>query len=422
MTPPPPTAQPALPSALEATFALDDEQRAAIAHEDGPLLIVAGAGTGKTTVIARRIAHLIETRRARPSEILALTFNDKAAVEMQERVDLLVPYGFADVTVATFHSFGEDVLSGHGLEIGIAPGFTILDKTAQALFLAERLEQLHLVRYAPLSDPTRYLAELAGYFDRAKDEPYRPDEIRRAADRYRDADDPALRDRAERELELADAYETYNRMLWKAGFVDFGDLLALTLRLFEESPATLRHFQDRYRYLLVDEFQDTNPVQFKIVRRLAERHRNLVVVGDDDQSIYRFRGAKVTNLMAFLAAYPGAKEVLLVRNYRSRQNLLDCAHQLIRNNDPDRLEARRGYDKRLIAAAEGLGTLERLEFATATEEADAVARRIAEEVAAGRRRPGDFAILARAHDHLIPFLGALKAHGLPFHLTGNKGL
>ncbi|HET7903584.1 MAG TPA: UvrD-helicase domain-containing protein, partial [Candidatus Eisenbacteria bacterium] len=150
---------------------LDDEQRAAVEHTDGPLLIVAGAGTGKTTVIARRIAHLIETKRARPSQILALAFNDKAAAEMQERVDLLVPYGYADVSIQTFHAFGEEVLSSQGLEIGIAPGFTVLDKTSQALFIAERLEELGLKRYMPLSDPTRYVSTLADFFGRAKDDP-----------------------------------------------------------------------------------------------------------------------------------------------------------------------------------------------------------------------------------------------------------
>ena len=422
---PVPVPAPATPSlsstaTLEPSFALDDEQRAAIAHEDGPLLIVAGAGTGKTTVIARRIARLIETRRARPSEILALAFNDKAAAEMQERVDLLVPYGYADVTIATFHSFGEDVLAGHGMEIGIAPGFTILDKTAQALFLAERIESLDLKRYAPLSDPTRYLAELATYFGRAKDEPYRPEEIRHAAGRWLDADDPALRDRAERDLELAAAYETYDRMLWKAGFVDFGDLLALTLRLFEESPGTLRRFQERFRYLLVDEFQDTNPVQFKIVRRLAERHRNLVVVGDDDQSIYRFRGAHLQNILDFREHYPDTKEIVLRRNYRSTRQILEVSRRLITVNR-ERLEARYGISKELFTEKTGPAPVVK-EFATETEEAEWVAGEISRAVTEGRRRWRDFAILVRNNKHAEPFLRALDERGITYYFSGSRGL
>ncbi|HYQ88485.1 MAG TPA: UvrD-helicase domain-containing protein, partial [Candidatus Binatia bacterium] len=149
------------PSELDG---LDPEQRAAVVHDLGPLLIVAGAGTGKTTVIARRIAHLITSGSARPSQILALTFNEKAAAEMQERVDLLVPYGYADTQIATFHAFGDEVLGSFGIEIGIAPGFTVLDQTAQAIFLSEHLEALGLRHYAPLSDPTRYLSQLARFF------------------------------------------------------------------------------------------------------------------------------------------------------------------------------------------------------------------------------------------------------------------
>ena len=254
-TTPVPTPTPEPVSELEAAsesasadaVQLDEEQRAAVEHGDGPLLVVAGAGTGKTTVIARRIAHLITSGRARPSEILALTFNDKAAAEMQERVDLLVPYGYSDVRVATFHAFGEEVLAGHGLEIGIAPGSAVIDKTAQALFLAERIGKLPLRRYAPLSEPTRYLRRLADYFSRAKDEPWRPEDLVARAKVLRGATDPAARDQGERDLELAEAYGAYNRMLWEAGFLDFGDLLALTLRLFEESPSVLQRLQERYR-------------------------------------------------------------------------------------------------------------------------------------------------------------------------------
>ncbi len=353
-----------------APLELDDEQRAAVEHGDGPLMIVAGAGTGKTTVIARRIAHLITSKRARPSQILALAYNEKAAAEMQERVDLLVPYGYADVTICTFHAFGNDVLAAHGVEIGISPGFTVLDKTAQCLFLAERLGELPLDHYAPLSDPTRYIKEIAEYVSRLKDDPLWPDDLRRLAATYVDSDDPALRDQARRDLELAEVCEAYNRMLWGAGFIDFGDQLALTHRLFETSPAALRHFQERYRYVLVDEFQDTNPVQFKIVRRLVERHRNLVVVGDDDQSIYAFRGAHLRNILQFRDHYPDAKEIVLRRNYRSTRQILAVSRRLIRCNK-ERLEERSGISKELVTDKEGPEPRCR-EFATEAEEANAV--------------------------------------------------
>ena len=408
------------PAPGEATVALDDDQRAAVEHCDGPLLVVAGAGTGKTTVIARRIAHLVTTGRARPSEILALTFNDKAAAEMQERVDLLVPYGYSDVRVATFHAFGEEVLAGHGLEIGIAPGSTVLDKTAQALFLAERIEKLPLRRYAPLSDPTRYLHALADYFSRAKDEPWSAEELRVRAEARLGDPDPAVRDQAERDLELALAYDAYNRMLWEAGFLDFGDLLALTHRLFEESPAVLRRFQERFRYVLVDEFQDTNPVQFKIVRRLVERHRNLVVVGDDDQSIYRFRGAHLKNILEFRQHYPDTREIVLRNNYRSTSEILTVARRLILMNR-ERLEVRYGIAKELTAHSRGMAPQCR-EFATESEEARWVADAIERGVADGRRSWRDYAILVRTNEHAEPFLRALDERGISYWFSGSRGL
>ena len=432
-----------LPIATPGLDALDDEQRAAVTHDRGPLLIVAGAGTGKTTVIARRIAHLIETGRARPGEILALAFNEKAAAEMQERVDQIVPYGYADVHIATFHAFGQEVLTGFGMEIGIAPGFTVLDKAGQAMFLAEHLDELQLRRYAPLSHPTRYLDDLAGFFNRAKDEPVWPERMRAhaeglvagatgatggatgAAARAVDAaaaaaPDPAARDEGERLLELAEAYDRYNRLLWKNGFLDFGDLLALTLRLFDESPAALRHWRERYRYILVDEFQDTNPVQFKIVRRLAEEHRNLAVVGDDDQSIYRFRGAHLQNILTFEEAYPDAARIVLRSNYRSTREILRVARRLIVENR-DRLETRRGISKELLTDRSGLEPRVR-EFANDAEEADTVAREIEEAVTSGRRRCRDIAILVRNNNHAEPFLRALDARGVSYYFSGSRGL
>ncbi|HEV8129572.1 MAG TPA: ATP-dependent DNA helicase [Candidatus Eisenbacteria bacterium] len=398
---------------------LDDEQRAAVEHGDGPLMIVAGAGTGKTTVIARRIAHLIKSKRARPSQILALAYNEKAAAEMQERVDLLVPYGYADVTICTFHAFGNDVLAAHGVEIGISPGFNVLDKTAQCLFIAERLGELPLDRYVPLSDPTQYLRNIADYVTRAKDEPLWPDDLRRIAEEYTRSDDEAVRDQGRGDLELAEVYEAYNKMLWGAGFIDFGDQLALTYRLFEASPAALRHFQERYRYVLVDEFQDTNHVQFKIVRKLVERHRNLVVVGDDDQSIYAFRGAHLRNILEFRDHYPDAKEIVLRRNYRSTRQILDVSRRLIRFNQ-QRLEKRSGIVKELITEKEGQEPRCR-EFATEAEEASAVADEIARGLAAGRERR-DYAILVRQNRFAEPFLRALEQAGIEYWFSGSRGL
>jgi DNA helicase-2/ATP-dependent DNA helicase PcrA len=406
---------------------LNPAQVEAVTHDGGPLLIVAGAGTGKTTVLTRRIAHLIATRRARPEEILALTFTDKAALAMEERVDVLTPYGYADVRIATFHAFGDWLLREHALELGLTPAFRVVSRAEQVIFLRARLFDLPLDHYRPLGDPTRHLQALVGLFGRAKDEDVSPDAYLAYAERLR-ADaaavpgDLARQDLAARTGELARVYAAYVAMMQREGLVDFGDQILLALRLFRRRPHVLAHYQRRFRYVLVDEFQDTNHAQFELVQLLAGAHRNVTVVGDDDQAIFRFRGASMSNILGFDRAYPDARHVVLVENYRSGQRLLDAAYRLIRHNDPDRLEAARGIDKRL-AAAHGPGVEPvHLPFETVTQEADAVACAIDEEVRVGRRGWRDFAVLVRANRDADPFLRALNLRGIPWTFTGNQGL
>jgi DNA helicase-2/ATP-dependent DNA helicase PcrA len=418
---------PADPAAQRILEDLNPAQVEAVIHDQGPLLIVAGAGTGKTTVLTRRIAYLIATRRARPEEILALTFTDKAALEMEERVDVLVPYGYADVRIATFHAFGDWLLREHALELGLTPAFRVLNRAEQVLFLRTRLFELPLEHFRPLGDPTRHLQALAGLFGRAKDEDVAPEAYLAhaqalAADAAAQPGDAERRDLAARTLELARAYATYRDLMGRAGFVDFGDQIFLALRLFRERPYVLAHYQRRFRYLLVDEFQDTNHAQFELVKLLAGRHRNVTVVGDDDQAIFRFRGASMSNILGFDAAYPDARRVVLVQNYRSGQRLLDAAYRLIRHNDPDRLEAAHGIDKRLAAAGGAGADPEHTTYETVTQEADAVARTIEEEVRAGRRAYRDFAILVRANADADPFLRSLNLRGIPWTFSGNQGL
>jgi DNA helicase-2/ATP-dependent DNA helicase PcrA len=395
-----------------------------VRHDRGPLLIVAGAGTGKTTVLTRRIAYLIATRRARPEEILALTFTDKAALEMEERVDLLVPYGYADVRIATFHAFGDWLLRENALEVGLTPAFRVLNRAEQVLFLREHLFELPLEHYRPLGDPTRHLQALAGLIGRAKDEDVAPEAyVAHAEAALREAgDDPERLERARRDLELGRAYAAYQALLAREGFVDFGDQIVHGLRLFRTRPYVLAHYQRRFRYLLVDEFQDTNHAQFELVKLLAARHRNVTVVGDDDQAIFRFRGASMTNILGFDRAYPGARRVVLVENYRSGQRLLDAAYRLIRHNDPDRLEVAAAIDKRLVAAGAAGPEPVHLHFDTVTHEADAVAAAIEREIAAGAWQPGDVAILVRANNDADPFLRSLNLRGIPWTFSGNQGL
>src|SRR3989338_7610562 len=239
---------------------LDDltpAQREAIVHEGGPLLIIAGAGTGKTTVITRRIAWLISTKRARSQDILALTFTDKASAQMQERVDLLVPYGYADIALRTFHAFGDELIREHAFRLGLSPDVRVLSKAEQLVFLRQHVFGLGLEQLRPLADPTRYLDALATVFARAKDEAVTPEECLTCA-----ANEP-------RWQELARAYASYQRLLRQAQAIDFGDQVLLAVQLLEQHPEIAASVRERFRYILVDEFQDTNYAQFRLLQLLA---------------------------------------------------------------------------------------------------------------------------------------------------------
>ncbi|HLW61658.1 MAG TPA: UvrD-helicase domain-containing protein [bacterium] len=421
--PPAPAARPIPGDAI--LDGLTDEQLAAVVHPEGPLLIVAGAGTGKTTVITRRIAHLITTRRARPEEILALTFTDRAAAEMEERVDRLVPYGYTQAWISTFHAFGDRVLREHALHLGLSPDFRVLTKPEQIIFIRERLFELPLEYYRPLGDPTRHIDALASLFSRAKDEDTTPEEYAAYAERLAAAaapDDPAAAEQVRQQREVAAAYGAYQRLLAREGRVDFGDLITMTLRVLREHPTVLQRYREQFRYVLVDEFQDTNYAQFELVKLLAGGRRCLTVVADDDQAIYRWRGASYSNITYFTETYADAKIVVLTQNYRSTQFILDTAYRLIRHNDPDRLEVRHHIDKHLVAVA-GPGSLPRhLHFDTLNSEADGVAERIVRRVADGQWRYGDVAILVRANRDADPFLRALNLRGIPFRFSGTRGL
>ena len=427
------------PSGMDALLGgLNQDQLKAVTHGDGPLLVVAGAGTGKTQVITRRIAWLIASRRARPAEILALTFTDKAADEMAVRVDQLVPYGYTDTRIATFHAFGDGLIREFALELGLPPDVRVLTRAEVVIFLREHLYEFDLQQYRPVGDPTRFLGALATLFSRCKDEDISPATYLAHAGRLAaeaaalaeaaapgDEDDGAdvRAEEARRQAELAGAYATYQDLLARNGCIDFGDQVALALRLVRESPAVRETIAARFRYVLVDEFQDTNRAQAELVTLLAEPHRNITVVGDDDQAIYAFRGAAVDNILDFGVRYPAARTVVLRRNYRSLAPILDASYRLVRFNDPDRLEVRTGIGKRLRPERrEAAAAPVRLEaFATGSEEADWIAAEIRRRIADGAR-PRDHAVLVRANGHADPVLRSLNVAGIPWRFSGSSGL
>jgi DNA helicase-2/ATP-dependent DNA helicase PcrA len=411
---------------------LDRAQRRAVTHGDGPLLVVAGAGTGKTHVITRRIAWLIATKRAVPSEILALTFTERAAAEMQARVDELVPYGYVDTAIATFHAFGDRLVREFALELGLGGESRVLSRAETVVFLHEHLFELGLERYRPLADPARFLGALANLVSRCKDEGVSVADYEAYAAGLRDAvsgaegagtADPALVEQAARQSELARAYGCYEGLMQAAGLLDFGDQVALARALLRDHPAVRSDVQRRYRYVLVDEFQDTNAVQAELVALLVEGHRNLTVVGDDDQSIYAFRGAALDNILGFRELYPEARTVVLRRNHRSLAPILAAGGRLIRHNDPDRLEAHGGFDKRLIPTrrARRPASVRHLGFPTAAEEADWIAERIGEAVAGGRR-PREIAVLVRSNALADPILRSLSLRAIAWRFSGASGL
>ncbi|MEK7653545.1 MAG: UvrD-helicase domain-containing protein, partial [Patescibacteria group bacterium] len=313
---------------------LNEAQKQAVLHDQGPLLIVAGAGTGKTAVITSRIANLIISGKAKADEILALTFTDKAAGEMEERVDRLLPYGYVDLWISTFHAFAERILKEHGLEIGIPNDFKLLNTTEQWLLIKKNLEKFKLDYYRPLGNPTKFIHALLRHFSRAKDENISPaDYLKYVEDLKLNSDSAefiktAISEEEAKELspaelkeflaqeiikqtEIAEAYHTYQQLLLDNNALDFGDLINYALKLFKEKKNLLLKYQKQFKYILVDEFQDTNFAQYELLKLLAEPKNNITVVGDDDQSIYKFRGASISNILKFKDEYPSAKEIFL---------------------------------------------------------------------------------------------------------------
>ena len=403
--------------------ALNPVQRDAVSHGSGPLLIIAGAGTGKTKVITHRIAYLIASKLAKPEEILAVTFTEKAANEMEERVDLLIPYSYSFVEISTFNSFGERVLRDYSIELGYSPDFKLLDDVEQAIFFRERLFQFPLKYYRPLSYPAKHIQELLNAIKRLKQEDIKPDKYLEYSKAFvKRASNKAEKEEAQKHLEVSRVYESYHELLKKEGKIDFEDQILLVVELFRKRPSILREFQEKYKYILVDEFQDTNHIQFELLKLLAAKHRNLTVCGDDDQSIFRFRGASLSNIRDFRKIYPDYQKVVLNFNYRSTQDILDSASQLIRKNNPDRLEFEEEIDKKLKSTIQSDGKcIFRLPFDTLSQEADNVARIIGEKVKEGYKY-GDIAILVRRNADADPFLRALNMKEIPFRFSGSRGL
>ncbi len=423
--------------ATASTEGLNIEQQKAVTKKDGPLLIIAGAGTGKTTVITRRIAHLIEQEHASSDEILALTFTDKAAGEMEERVQSLLPMGFFDLWISTFHAFGDRVLRDHALHIGLSNDFKLLSDTEQWLLLREHIDEFDLDYYRPKGNPTKFVQALVSHFSRLKDEDITPEEYLEYAEKLQlDTDsefkkkkkglsdeEKAQIDEAQRTLEVAHAYKKYEQLLRAQNALDFGDLITEPIHLFKQRPGILEQYRKQFKYILVDEFQDTNYAQYELVKMLAAPRNNLTVVADDDQSIYSFRGAAMSNILIFKDDYADAEEVSLIKNYRSSQNILDLSYTFIQNNNPNRLEKKLHINKQLNSTVTGKAEIKHLHSQSLEGEAKMVLDTIIDIKKKDKKASwNDFAVLVRANDQAKTFIPYLDRAGIPYQFLASQGL
>jgi len=400
---------------------LNKSQEEAVKWGKGPLLVIAGAGTGKTTVITERIKHLILEKGVLPPEILALTFTEKAAQEMEERVDIAMPYGYTQMWISTFHSFGDRILKNDALDIGLDPRYRLITEAEGVRLMKKHLFEFDLSYFRPLGNPTKFLSGMFQHFSRLQDEDVSPN-------RYYDwAQNQKLKIKNENSpkqeiskwLELASAYKKYEEIKTKEGVMDFSDLIYNTLRLFRERPNVLAEYKKQFKYILVDEFQDTNIAQNELIKLLAGEEENLTVVADDDQSIYKWRGAAVSNVIQFRESYPQTKIITLTENYRSTQEILDASYHLIQNNNPDRLEVREKIDKKLISKRGVKGVKpEFIHVDRVENEAEQIATKIIQTVENENRAYSDFAILVRANNHSEPFARNLERAGIPYQFLG----
>ena len=375
---------------------LNPMQQEAVYYTEGPLLILAGAGSGKTRVLTHRIAYLIEEKGINPWNIMAITFTNKAANEMRERVDKIVGFGSDSIWVSTFHSSCVRILRRFIDRLGYGTNFTIYDADDQKTLMKDICKRLNI-------DTKMYKEKmLLAAISSAKDEMISPEEYR--LNMISDSQDLNKKT-------VARVYEAYQKQLQQNNAMDFDDLLVKTVELFQNCPDVLEYYQEKFRYIMVDEYQDTNTVQFKFVSLLASKYKNLCVVGDDDQSIYKFRGANIGNILGFEQVFPEAKVIKLEQNYRSTQNILNAANEVIRNNI-------RRKEKTLWTANEEGEQIHLREFQSGFEEAEYIAGDIRRKVREGECSYSDCAVLYRTNAQSRLFEEKFLLGNIPYKIVG----
>ena len=372
---------------------LNPQQKEAVWQTEGPVLILAGAGSGKTRVLTHRIAYLIEEKGINPWNIMAITFTNKAAGEMRERVDKIVGFGSESIWVSTFHSSCVRILRRYIDRLGYDHNFTIYDTDDQKSLMKDICKKLQID--TKIHKERAILAAISS----AKDELITPEEYELNA----------MGDFSKKKI--AQAYKEYQKELKKNNALDFDDLIVKTVELFRSCPDVLDSYQERFRYIMVDEYQDTNTAQFKFVSLLAEKYKNLCVVGDDDQSIYKFRGANIGNILGFEKVFPQAKVIKLEQNYRSTQNILDAANEVIHNNMGRK-------NKSLWTDNEEGEPIHYRQFMNAYEEAEYIAGDISRRVREDGCQYKDCAILYRTNAQSRLFEEKFLMANIPYKLVG----
>ena len=372
---------------------LNKEQKEAVLHTEGPLLLLAGAGSGKTRVLTHRVAYLIDEMGVNPWNILAITFTNKAAQEMRERVDKIAGYGADQVWVATFHATCMRILRRYIDRLGYDTNFTIYDTDDQKTVIKQVCKRLNID--TKMYKERMLLSEISSAKDELVD--VREFEVKSVGDYKKSV--------------IARVYREYQETLKKSNALDFDDIIVKTVELFKSCPEVLHNYQERFRYIMVDEYQDTNTAQFELIRLLADGYRNLCVVGDDDQSIYKFRGANIRNILDYEKIYPDAKVIKLEQNYRSTQNILDAANTVIRNN--------RGRKEKALWTEKGAGSRVHFrQFDNAYEEAEYIADDIAAKVNKDGIAYADCAVLYRTNAQSRLLEERMVVEGIPYHVVG----
>lgn len=372
---------------------LNPMQKEAVFHTEGPLLILAGAGSGKTRVLTHRVAYLIDEKNVNPWNILAITFTNKAAGEMRERVDQLVGFGAESIWVSTFHSTCVRILRRHIECLGYTTSFSIYDSDDQKTLMKQVFKSLDV--------DTKQFKErsVLGVISSAKDKLIMPEEfLLNAGQDFR-------------QKKVGEIYKEYQKQLKKNNALDFDDLIVKTVELFQNNAEVLNYYQERFKYIMVDEYQDTNTVQFELVRLLSAKYRNLCVVGDDDQSIYKFRGANIRNILDFEQVFPDAKVIKLEQNYRSTSNILNAANAVIRHNH--------GRKDKTLWTDNGEGDkINVRQFDTAFDEAEYIVGDIRERVESGKAAYNDHAILYRTNAQSRMFEEKFVTANIPYKIVG----